>query len=101
MSKILINKLIHKEFNSINKKDYYFLVINKKNSKDIIINSIKGLVILTSNINNLPFQICWNKNRVYKYDIIYNNIKIFLECIKKSNPSWKEEFVCKCKNINF
>jgi hypothetical protein len=100
MSKILIEKLNNKQFNHNTKKDYYFLVINKKNSKDIIINCIKGINILTPNVNNLPFQICWNKNREYKYDIVKNKIKIFLECIKKSNPSWKEEFINKCKLIN-
>lgn len=55
MCDILFNKIKNKEYN---KKDYYFIVINKNNSKDIIVNS---LTILSPNINNLPFQICWNK----------------------------------------
>ena len=60
MSDILFNKIKNKEYNKNNKKDYYFIVINKNNSKDIIVNSLKGLTILSPNINNLPFQICWN-----------------------------------------
>jgi len=39
---------------------------NKNNLNDIIINSVKGLIHLTPNINNLPFQVCWDKNREYK-----------------------------------
>jgi len=61
MSNILYNKLKNKEYNKNNKKDYYFIILNKTNTDDIIINSIKGLTILTPNINNLPFQVCWNK----------------------------------------
>lgn len=70
MSNILFNKIKNKEYNKYNKKDYYFIVINKNNSKDIIVNSLKGLTILSPNINNLPFQICWNKNRKFKYENI-------------------------------
>jgi hypothetical protein len=61
INNILYNKLKNKEYNKNNKKDYYFIILNKTNTDDIIINSIKGLIILTPNINNLPFQVCWNK----------------------------------------
>jgi hypothetical protein len=40
MSIILFNKLKSKNYNRNNKKDYYFIVLNKTNSNDIIINSI-------------------------------------------------------------
>tara|TARA_Y100000780_G_C13665825_1_gene410461 strand:- start:833 stop:1570 length:738 start_codon:yes stop_codon:yes gene_type:complete len=93
MSKILFDKLKKREYNKNDKKDYYFLVINKNNTKDIIINSIKGLSILTSNINNLPYQICWNKNRYYVIDKIENKVKLFIDCIIKPKPSWKEDFL--------
>jgi len=53
------------------KKDYYFLVINKSDNKDIFVNSLKSLSILQPNGNNLPFQCRWEvnkkpKNRNYK-----------------------------------
>ena len=41
MSQLLLNKLTTQKINKNNKKDYYFLVINKKNTKEIIINSVK------------------------------------------------------------
>ena len=92
MSIILFNKLKKKEYNRNYKKDYYFIVLNKK-SNNVIINSIKGLSTLTSNINNLPFQICWNKNKNFNYDKIENKIKLFINCINKSKPSWRENFI--------
>ena len=48
MSKILVEKL-KKEYNYKNKKDYYFIVVNKQNNKKIIINSVKGLIELKPN----------------------------------------------------
>lgn len=44
-------------------RDYYFLIINKTNTKDIFAVSLKGLNILVPNGNNLPFQANWNNNR--------------------------------------
>ena len=99
MSDILINSLKNKNYNFNNKKDYYFIVLNKTDAKDIIINSVKGLVILTPNINNLPFQVCWNKNRIYKYENIYIKIKLFITCLKKPKPSWKETFMANIRDL--
>jgi hypothetical protein len=99
MSDILINNLKNKNYNFNNKKDYYFIVLNKTNTKDIIINSVKGLTILQPNINNLPFQVCWNKNRIYKYENIYTKIKLFINCLKKSKPSWKETFMANIRDL--
>ena len=96
MSDILYYKLKNKEYNKNNKKDYYFIILNKTNTNDIIVNSIKGLSILTPNINNLPFQVCWNKNRIFNYENINKKIKIFIDCLQKPKPSWKETFM---KNI--
>lgn len=100
MSDILFEKLKNKKYNRQNKKDYYFIVLNKTNSKDIIINSIKGLEFLTPNINNLPFQINWSKNREFKYAKIQIKIKIFVTCLKKPKPSWKEIFMTNMRLLN-
>jgi hypothetical protein len=93
MSVLLINKLKNKQYNTTPKKDYYFIVMNKTNAQDVIVNSVKGLTILTSNVNNLPFQICWNKNRIFTYGSIKSKVMLFLECLRKPRPSWKEEFM--------
>lgn len=93
MAKILVDKIKNKEYNNNKKKDYYFVVLNKSKKKDVIVNSIKGLSMLTSNINNLPFQIKWNNNREYKYQPIKSSIKLFSECINISKSSWKETFI--------
>lgn len=99
MAKLLTTKIKNKEYNNNKKKDYYFIVLNKNNKKEIIVNSVKGLSILTSNINNLPFQICWKNNKEYKHQSILSNIKQFSNCINKSKPSWKETFIQDFKSI--
>ena len=97
MSCILFNELKNKRYNTNhNKKDYYFVVLNKIDASDVIINSVKGLTLLTPNVNNLPFQICWNRNRIYKYENIKIKVKQFVECLQKPHPSWNETFM---KNI--
>ena len=99
MSKILFDKLKNKKYNKINKKDYYFLVLNKTDSSDIVVNSLKGLSILIPNINNLPFQICWNKNRVFKYENINKKIKKFIDCLQKTKPSWRDIFMSNMRSL--
>ena len=99
MSEILFNKLKNKKYNTNNKKDYYFVVLNKTDASDIIVNSVKGLTILTPNINNLPFQVCWDKNRLFKYENINKKIKLFINCLHKPKPSWKETFMLNIRTI--
>jgi hypothetical protein len=99
MSDILFNKLQNKKYNTNNKKDYYFIVLNKTNATDIIVNSVKGLSILTPNINNLPFQICWDKNRSFKYENINKKVKQFVECLQKPRPSWHETFMSNVRTL--
>ena len=99
MSIVLFNKLKDKNYNKMSKKDYYFLVLNKTNPADIIVNSVKGLTTLTSNLNNLPFQICWNKNKLFHYDLIDKKIEIFIQCLQKPKPSWGEKFMSNIRTI--
>ena len=100
MSDILFNKLKNKNYNTNNKKDYYFIVLNKTNTGDIIINSVKGLLVLTPNINNLPFQVCWDKNREFKYKNIHKTVKLFIDCLQKPKLSWKEVFMTNIRTLN-
>jgi hypothetical protein len=99
MSNILVNKLKNKEYNFVSKKDYYFIVLNKTDSSIIIVNSVKGLTLLTPNINNLPFQVCWNNNRIYKYENIVKKITQFIDCLQKPKPSWKEKFMSNIRTL--
>ena len=100
MSDILFNKLKNKNYNRNHKKDYYFIVLNKNNASDVIVNSVKGLTILTPNINNLPFQVCWDKNRVFTYENINKKIKLFINCLQKPKPSWKEVFMANIRTLD-
>lgn len=96
---LLLKALQEKNLNRNIKKDYYFIVINKTNSKEIIINSLKGLSKLTPNINNLPFQIKWVDNKEYKYECINKKINIFILCLQKPKPSWQEKFMFEIRNL--
>ena len=93
MSVVLFNKLKNKQYNHNHNKDYYFIVLNKTDSSEIIVNSVKGLTILTPNINNLPFQVNWSKNKLFKYENINKKIQQFIDCLQKPKPSWKETFM--------
>ncbi len=99
MSNLLFYKLKNKEYNKNYKKDYYFIVLNKLDKNEVVVNSVKGLSILTSNINNLPFQVCWNKNKNFRYNTITNIIKKFIDCLKKPKPSWKESFMLNIRTL--
>jgi len=100
MSDILFDKLKNKKYNTNNKKDYYFIVLNKTDVSDIIVNSVKGLSILTPNINNLPFQVKWSKNKNFKYENINKKIKLFIECLQKPKPSWQESFMSNIRTLH-
>ena len=99
-SKMLSTKIRNKELNKTLKKDYYFIIINKLNTKDIIVNSCRGLTVLTPNINNLPFQVCWNKNRTFVFRNINMVINDFIISIKKPKPSWRESFLLNIRSID-
>ncbi len=60
---------------------------------------MKGLSQLTPNINNLPFQVCWDKNREFKYENINKKIKIFIDCLKKPKQNWKETFMKNMRSL--
>lgn len=65
-------------------KDYYFLIINKNNPKDVILNSLKGLKKINPNGNNLPFQAKWSENRE-RVSRTYDEAKDFiLRCFSQS-----------------
>jgi len=98
MGKVLYDKIKNKQYNT-SLRDYYFIVINKKTSL-VIINGCKGLCKLTHNVNNLPFQINWKKNKVYNYKPIHIVVDNFIKTINKSRSSWKETFLHNMRSLN-
>lgn len=67
-----------------NDKDYYFLVINKQNSQDIFLNSLRSLAVLQPNGNNLPFQCKWDANREPLERSFEKAVKFLLICFAVS-----------------
>jgi hypothetical protein len=92
-AKNVIEKIKDNEFNKNKNKDYYFLVINKENTNEIIINSLLGLNKLTNNTNNLPFQIKWKNNKVYNFISIKYSINLYINCTKKNTINWKTKYL--------
>lgn len=56
-------ELLDKNMAQNKNRDYYFLVVNKKNPEDVFWNSLRQLETLVPNGNNPPFQCIWKKNR--------------------------------------
>lgn len=99
MSVILINKLEKKTYNRTSKKDYYFIIANKTDPSEIIVNSVKGLTTLTSNLHNPPFQVRWDENKTFKYKHIKKVIRDFIVCVQRPKPTWFETFMQKIRTI--
>jgi hypothetical protein len=98
LSQIMAARLKCKQYNRSH-RDYYFLVINKNDPSDVIINSIRGLASLANNTNNLPFQIKWSNNRKFQRKTVDEAINQFLACVQKNKPSWQQQFICAMKNL--
>jgi hypothetical protein len=81
------------------KQNYFFLVLNKLNHEEIIINSVRGLVSLTPNNNNLPFQIKWSKNKKYVHQPVQKMVKKVIDCISTPPMTWSEKFLFAIRKI--
>lgn len=55
--------LMKRDLSKATDKDYYILVISKKNPSDVFSTSLKQIRNLVANGNNLPFQCNWGNNR--------------------------------------
>lgn len=52
------------DFSSIT--DYFFMIINKIDTSDVLLTSLRSIETLTPNGNNLPFQCNWKNNRIIR-----------------------------------
>lgn len=98
MSTVFIDSILNKDYNKSN-RDYYFLVINKDDTSDIIINSMRGLSTITPNMNNLPFQVKWKLNRDYVYINSEMRVKKYL-CMIQNKYDWKTNFILEINKLN-
>lgn len=60
-----------------NNEDYYFLIVNKKDYKDIYTTSLKSIDKIVPNGNNLPFQARWDENK-YAIDRTFEEAQNYL-----------------------
>ncbi|KHL89735.1 restriction endonuclease Hpy8I [Helicobacter pylori] len=73
---------LHKDLCTNTNRDYYFLIINKNDPKDVFINSLKGIQTLQP--NNLPFQCKWDNNREIVQRIFIESKNFILSALAKS-----------------
>ncbi|GAA8525699.1 hypothetical protein HpDR58_24430 [Helicobacter pylori] len=73
---------LHKDLGKNTNRDYYFLIINKNDSKDVFINSLKGIQTLQP--NNLPFQCRWDNNREIVQRSFIESKNFILSALAKS-----------------
>ncbi len=73
---------LHKDLGKNTDRDYYFLIINKNDPKDIFINSLKGIQTLQP--NNLPFQCKWDNNREIVQRSFIESKNFILSALAKS-----------------
>ncbi len=73
---------LHKDLGKNTDRDYYFLIINKNDPKDIFINSLKGIQTLQP--NNLPFQCKWDNNREIIQRDFYGSKNSILSALAES-----------------
>ncbi|MGL2781768.1 restriction endonuclease [Helicobacter pylori] len=73
---------LHKDLGTNTDRDYYFLIINKNDPKDVFINSLKGIQTLQP--NNLPFQCKWDNNRKIVQRSFIESKNFILSALAKS-----------------
>ncbi|WQZ52740.1 restriction endonuclease [Helicobacter pylori] len=73
---------LHKDLGKNTNRDYYFLIINKNDPKDVFINSLKGIQTLQP--NNLPFQCKWDNNRKIVQRSFIESKNFILSALAKS-----------------
>lgn len=81
-------------------KDYYFLVINKEDTNDVFINSLKNISSLQPSGNNLPFQIKWCDNKKLNPKSWVATKKLLLNTLGKSLRLRADAFVSFQKYFN-
>lgn len=73
---------LHKDLGKNTNRDYYSLIINKNDPKDVFINSLKGIQTLQP--NNLPFQCKWDNNRKIVQRSFIESKNFILSALAKS-----------------
>lgn len=90
---IFARHIRERKINQNQKRDYYFLVVNKKKTDDVVVNSLRGLKHLTPNNNNLPFQVKWSINRKFHYHTVKEMAIKVIETMRKPPKTWAEKFL--------
>lgn len=77
-------KRLRSDLNKNKDKDYYFLIVNKNNHRDVFCTSLKKINNLVANGNNLPFQCVWGNNRSLESRTHDEAVKFILGKLRES-----------------
>ena len=80
-------------------KDYFFLVIDKADTKNVFFSSLKTIENLTPNSSNLPFQCKWKNNRERKMRTGKEGKDFVLGALKKSLKLRKMDILAACAEL--
>ncbi|MCY4048701.1 MAG: hypothetical protein OXF24_03850 [Hyphomicrobiales bacterium] len=56
-------RLMYKNESPNETRDYYYLIVNKTNTRDVFVVNLKGIAKCSVAPANMPFQVNWGKNR--------------------------------------
>jgi hypothetical protein len=90
---IFTRHIRERKINQNQQRDYFFLVVNKKKTDDVVVNSLRGLKQLTHNNNNLPFQVNWSMNRKFHYHMVKEMAIKVIKTMRKPKKTWAEIFL--------
>jgi hypothetical protein len=94
MAETLIESLKAKRYNIGKIRDYYFLVVDKKDSSNIIINSMLKLNDISFSKHNMPFQVRWKHNTQGTNMCIRDIIDKFIEVYRgRAEVDYKTVFL--------
>ena len=86
-----------------NNRDYWFLVVDKNNTKNVFWNSLKKLPAPTGNPSNMPFQVDWRKNKDPKHRTHNESLNLYLDLvitsIKKIVANWGLDEALEIRNV--
>lgn len=81
-------------------RDYWFFVVNKKDTSNVIVNSLKSLPKPTGNPSNPPFQISWKDNEKKEERTFKEALELYIGiCVSDTEKRHKTDMLDEAKAI--
>jgi len=81
-------------------RDYWFFVVDKRDTSNVVVNSLKSLPKPTGNPSNPPFQVNWNDNQKQEKRTFKEALELYIGiCISDIEKRHKADKLDKAKSI--